>query len=73
MRKRYDKAFKAKVTIEAVRGEKTLQEIGMAYSVQPNLIALWKKQLLEGILSQDSLRHEEGINYEIFRGGAKLP
>jgi transposase len=47
MRKRYDKAFKAKVAIEALRGEKTLQEIGMAYEVHPNLVALWKKQLLE--------------------------
>jgi transposase-like protein len=47
MRKRYDKAFKAKVAIEALRGEKTLQEIGTAYGVHPNMIALWKKQLLE--------------------------
>ena len=47
MRKRYDKAFKAKVAIEALRGEKTLQELGTAYSVHPNMIALWKKQLLE--------------------------
>jgi transposase-like protein len=27
MRKRYDKEFKAKVAIEAMKGEKTLQEI----------------------------------------------
>jgi transposase len=47
MRKRYDKAFKAKVAIEALRGEKTLQEISRAYDVHPNMVALWKKQLLE--------------------------
>ena len=47
MRKRYDKAFKAKVAIEALRGEKTLQELGTAYGVHPNMITLWKKQLLE--------------------------
>lgn len=41
MRKRYDKAFKAKVAIEALRGEKTLQEIGTAYGVHPNMIAQW--------------------------------
>ena len=47
MRKRYDKAFKAKVAIEALRGDKTLQELGVADGVHPNMIALWKKQLLE--------------------------
>ena len=40
MRKRYDKAFKAKVAIEALRGEKTLQELATAYAVHPNMIAL---------------------------------
>lgn len=47
MRNHYDKAFKAKVAIEALRGEKTLQELATAYGVHPNMIALWKKQLLE--------------------------
>jgi transposase len=47
MRKRYDKEFKAKVAIEALRGEKTLQEIAIAHAVHPNLVALWKKQLIE--------------------------
>lgn len=46
MRKRYDKDFKAKVAIEAMRGEKTLQEIATQYEVHPNLIAQWKKQLI---------------------------
>ena len=47
MRKRYDKDFKAKVAIEAMRGEKTLQEISGLYEVHPNLISQWKKQLIE--------------------------
>jgi transposase len=47
MRKRYDKDFKAKVAIEAMRGEKTLQEISSLYEVHPNLISQWKKQLIE--------------------------
>jgi len=47
MRKRYDKEFKAKVAVEALKGDKTLQELAIAYSVHPNMIALWKRQLLE--------------------------
>jgi transposase-like protein len=52
MRKRYLKDFKAKMAIEAVRGEKTLQELSVLYEVHPNLIrssffAQWKKELLE--------------------------
>jgi len=47
MRKRYLKDFKAKVAIEAVRGEKTLQELSVLHEVHPNLIAQWKKELLE--------------------------
>ncbi|OQB94572.1 MAG: Transposase [Spirochaetes bacterium ADurb.Bin110] len=47
MRKRYDKEFKAKVALEAVKGEKTLEELAITRSVHPNMIALWKRQLSE--------------------------
>jgi len=47
MRKRYDKEFNSKVALEALKGEKTLQELGITYSVHPNMIALWKRQLSE--------------------------
>jgi hypothetical protein len=36
MRKRYDKEFKAKVALEAVKGEKAIQEIAMRYMVEPS-------------------------------------
>jgi transposase-like protein len=57
MRKHYDKEFKAKVALEAVRGEKTIQEIVTAFAVHPNLVSLWKKQLLE---SAGKLFEKEG-------------
>lgn len=57
MRKHYDKEFKAKVALEAVRGEKTIQEIATAYAVHPNLVSLWKRQLLE---SAGKLFEKEG-------------
>jgi len=44
MRKRYDKEFKAKVAVEALKGEKTLQVLAITYPDHPNMIALGKKQ-----------------------------
>jgi len=47
MRKRYDKDFKAKVAIEAMKVEKTLQELALQFEVHPNMIAQWKRHLIE--------------------------
>jgi transposase len=43
MRKRYDKDVKAKVALEAMKGEKTLQELALQFEVHPNMIAQWKR------------------------------
>jgi len=46
-KKNYTKDFKAKVAIEALRGEKTIQELSQKHGVHPNMIGQWKKQLVE--------------------------
>src|SRR5258707_1346642 len=48
-RKQFAPAFKAKVALEAIKGEKTATEIGIGhtFSIHPNLVGIWKRQALE--------------------------
>jgi putative transposase len=48
-RKRFDEGFKAKVALEAIKGEKTLAEIASHFGIHPNQVTQWKKRLLEEI------------------------
>ena len=41
-------AFKAKVALAAVRGDKTLAELAQQFDIHPNQITQWKAQLLDG-------------------------
>jgi len=50
-RKVYDNNYKARVALEAIKGEKTISEIAGQYEVHPNQIVKWKKQLLENVSS----------------------
>ncbi|WP_184521502.1 IS3 family transposase [Muricoccus pecuniae] len=47
-RRNHSPAFKAKVALAAVRGEKTLAELAQQFDVHPNQITTWKARLLEG-------------------------
>ncbi|WP_457355678.1 IS3 family transposase [Sphingomonas sp. UYP23] len=47
-RRNHSPAFKAKVALAAVRGEKTLAELAQQFDVHPNQITIWRGQLLEG-------------------------
>jgi len=47
MRKSYDAAFKAKVALEAVKGEKTMAQLSSEYGVHVNQIGQWQKRLLQ--------------------------
>jgi transposase len=46
-RRNHGAAFKAKVALEAIKGEQTLTELSERFQVHPNQITEWKKQLLE--------------------------
>jgi len=47
-RRQYSAEWKAKVALEAIKGQRTVQEIASHYEVHPSLVTQWKKQLLEG-------------------------
>ena len=47
-RRTHSPAFKAKVALAAVKGDRTLAELAQQFDVHPNQITTWKSQLLEG-------------------------
>ena len=46
-RRNHDAGFKARVALEAVKGERTVSELAAEYGVHPTMIHQWKKALLE--------------------------
>ena len=46
---RYSAALKEKVSLEALKGEKTLQQIASENNISPELVRQWKKQAQEGV------------------------
>jgi transposase len=50
-RKRYSADFKAKVALEAIRGDLTLAELGAKHGIHHTMIAAWKRQAIDGMAS----------------------
>ena len=49
-RRTFSGAFKAKVALAAIRGDKTTAELASQFGVHGNQVSAWKKQLLKGAL-----------------------
>ncbi len=48
-RRRFSGEFKAKVALEALRGDKTIQEIATRHKIHPNQVSTWKQRAVEGM------------------------
>lgn len=48
-RSRYSGEFKAKIALEAIRGEKTIAELATRFGIHPNQVGEWKRQAIEGL------------------------
>jgi transposase len=48
-RRRFTADFKAKVALEALRGDKTIQQIASQHKVHPNQVSAWKRQAMDGL------------------------
>lgn len=66
-RKKFSKEFKAEVAIEAIKGQRPVNELAQEFDVHPNQIARWKKDLLETapeVFSQNKDREAKRIELE---------
>jgi len=48
-RRRFTAEFKARVALEALRGDRTIQEIAAKHKVHPNQVSTWKRQAVDGL------------------------
>ena len=55
-RRNHTPAFKAKVALAAIKGDKTLAELAQQFDVHPNQITTWRNQLLEGAAASSARR-----------------
>jgi len=59
-RKQYSPKFKARVAVEAIRGEKTLSQLESQFKVHPMQIAKWRKSALAAAGTIRGWRHTQG-------------
>ena len=72
-RKTYSAELKAKIAVEAIKGQRTINEIASRYSVHPNQVTTWKKQALDSLPELFSARRataaqdEEALKAQLYQ------
>lgn len=57
-RKTYTTEFKVRVALEAIKGQRTINEIASHYGIHPNQVTQWKKQAIDSLPDVFSTRRE---------------
>lgn len=70
----YEAGFKAKVALEAIRGNRTVGEIASEYSVAGSLVSKWKSELLRNASQAfvNKLQPTEVIEHKLYQQIGKL-
>jgi transposase len=63
-RRRYSAEFKAKVALEAIKGEQTISELAARFELHPNMITNWKRQAIDNMAESFSGKAERNRNNE---------
>jgi transposase-like protein len=61
-RRKHRPSFKAKVALDALKGEESIAQIATRYEVHPNMVTKWKKELQEqaaSIFGKENLRKKK--------------
>src|SRR5712691_1053720 len=71
-RKKHGAAFKAKVALAAIKGDRTVAEPASGYGVHPNQIYAWKKQCNDRRAERDRSRYGNRPGYTLADGSGCL-